>query len=88
MSEVHIKINEPQKDLTAEIHLDLSLDEMKSPLLEVGQTGKIILPVKVVSRDTDKVRFVKNGPAEMQGSFRQQKAAEMRENLAVAERDE
>jgi len=65
---------------------DLDLNELQVPALEAGQTGEVIIPVKVVRFGKEKVTVLKNGKARMNKEFRDLTSSEMRETLDVAER--
>lgn len=87
--EINININNGEADdenESMEPEFDLDLNELKAPILEAGQTGKIILPVKVIRFGKEKVRVKKDGPAEMQGDFRSLTASELKKSLPNAER--
>lgn len=65
---------------------DLDLNELQVPALEAGQTGEVIIPVKVVRFGKEKVTVLKDGKARMNKEFRDLTASEMRDTLDVAER--
>lgn len=91
MAEDKEKINEKEdkdQNLSSEpvFQFDLDLNELQVPALETGQTGEIIIPVKVVRFGKENVTLMKNGKARMSKEFRDLTSSEMRETLDVAER--
>ena len=55
---------------------------------EVGQIGKVIIPIKITQVGKETISFIKNGKAEPSGEFKQQTATEMRETLPIADEDD
>jgi hypothetical protein len=87
--EINIRIqstNEEVKDSNRSLEFELDNAETQAPILETGQIGEVIIPVKVIKFSNEKTRYVKNGKARIQGDFKSLTASQMRESLDVAER--
>lgn len=88
MSDINIKITKDENDgnKSEELEFDIDLRETQAPILEEGQIGEVIIPVRVLKFGKEKARVKQEGRMRIDGDFRQKTASELKKSLPNAER--
>ena len=80
------KSDKNEKSEDGKLRFEVDLHEAKAPILEAGQTGEIIIPVKIITQGKKKSLVEQNGPMRTHGDFSEQTASQLKESLPKADR--